>query len=58
MKTLTNRYGTFRLDEDGSLVILTNTANLQLIENLAGKQFVSEVLRQTKEDLLRQQRNK
>ena len=58
MKTLTNKYGTFKLDKDGSLVILSNTANLQLIETLAGKKFVAEVLRQTKEDLLRQQRNK
>lgn len=56
--TITNRYGTFRLDADDNLVILSNTANLELIKQWVGPDFVQEQLRQVRSDLIRDKRKK
>lgn len=58
MNTITNRYGTFRLDADDNLVILSNTANLELIQQWLGPDFVQEQLRQIRSDLIRDKRKK
>lgn len=58
MNTITNRYGTFRLDADDNLVILSNTANLELIQQWLGPAFVQEQLRQVRSDLIRDKRKK
>ena len=56
--TITNRYGTFKLDSDDNLVILSNTANLELIQQWLGPDFVQEQLRQVRSDLIRDKRKK
>lgn len=58
MNTITNRYGTFKLDSDDNLVILSNTANLELIQQWLGPEFVQEQLRQVRSDLIRDKRKK
>lgn len=58
MNTITNRWGTFRLDSDDNLVILSNTANLELIRQWVGEAFVQEQLRQVRSDLIRDKRKK
>lgn len=58
MNTITNRYGTFSLDSDDNLVILSNTANLKLIQQWVGPDFVKEQLRQVRSDLIRDKRKK
>lgn len=58
MNTITNRYGTFKLDNDDNLVILSNTANLELIQQWLGPDFVKEQLRQVRSDLIRDKRKK
>lgn len=58
MNTITNRYGTFKLDSDDNLVILSNTANLELIQQWLGPAFVQEQLRQVRSDLIRDKRKK
>jgi len=52
---ITNRYGTFSLDTDGSLVIHSDVSWLAEMERSCGTAFVYEQLRQVQSEL-RQQR--
>lgn len=51
---ITNRYGTFSLDEDGSLRIHSDTSWLAEMERCCGTAFVYEQLRQVQSELRQQ----
>ena len=48
---ITNRYGTFSLDKEGSLVIHSDTSWLAEMERCCGTAFVYEQLRQIQSQL-------
>ena len=54
---ITNRYGTFLLDKEGHLIVLSDPLLLKQIEQHCGTAFVWEQLRQVQSEL-RQQRTR